>query len=77
MNGRTKPPHAASTCASAPWSCASSQIAGIGSTYAQRLHEGGIETVADLAASDPETVAEAADVGVSRAEDWIEQARTL
>ena len=49
-------------------------IDGIGPTYADRLRSVGIETVADLAAADPEAVAEAANVGVTRAEGWIEQA---
>jgi predicted flap endonuclease-1-like 5' DNA nuclease len=51
------------------------EIKGIGPTYSERLGEAGIETVADLAAADAETVAEAAKSSVSRAEDWIERAR--
>jgi polyhydroxyalkanoate synthase len=49
-------------------------IDGIGPTYAERLREAGVETVADLAGADAAAVAEAADVGVGRAEGWIEQA---
>ena len=52
------------------------EIDGIGPTYAERLREAGIETVARLAAADPGTVAEAAGVGPARAEGWIEQAET-
>jgi polyhydroxyalkanoate synthase len=48
-------------------------IDGIGPTYASRLRETGIETVADLAAVDAETIAETAQVGVARVEDWLDQ----
>ena len=51
-------------------------INGIGPTYAERLEAAGIETVGDLAAADPGTVAEAAEAADSRATDWVEQART-
>ncbi|MFQ3319826.1 MAG: polyhydroxyalkanoate synthase [Natronomonas sp.] len=51
------------------------EISGIGPTYAERLREDGIKTLVQLAESDAETVADAAGVGVSRAEDWIEQAQ--
>jgi predicted flap endonuclease-1-like 5' DNA nuclease len=50
------------------------EISGIGPTYAGRLEAAGIETVADLADADAETVAEAAETAPSRASDWIEQA---
>ena len=50
-------------------------IDGIGPTYAERLRDGDIVTVDDLAAADVDTVAELAQVGLSRAEDWLEQAR--
>ena len=50
-------------------------IDGIGPTYAERLRDGDIVTVDDLAAADVATVAELAQVGLSRAEDWLEQAR--
>ena len=50
------------------------EISGIGPTYAGRLREGGIGTITDLAAAEPETVADLAGVGVSRAEDWVAQA---
>jgi polyhydroxyalkanoate synthase len=48
-------------------------VNGIGPTYAERLQAAGIETVADLAAADAATVAEAAEVSESRAQDWIDQ----
>ncbi len=51
-------------------------VKGIGPTYSERLDEAGIETVADLAAADAAAVAAAAETSVSRAEDWIERARS-
>jgi len=53
------------------------EIKGIGPTYAERLEAAGIETVADLAASDAATVAEAAQASEGRAADWVERARTF
>lgn len=52
------------------------EVKGIGPTYSGRLEEAAIGTIADLAAADAEAVAEAAEVSVSRAEDWIERARS-
>lgn len=49
-------------------------IEGIGTTTRERLADAGIATVDDLTRSDPETVAEAAEVSTSRARDWIDQA---
>jgi polyhydroxyalkanoate synthase len=49
-------------------------LEGIGPTYAGRLREAGIDGVAALADADPETVADAAGVSVSRAEAWIDRA---
>ena len=51
-------------------------IDGIGPTYAERLHAAGLGTVDALADADPETVADAAEIGVSRAEDWRSQAES-
>jgi polyhydroxyalkanoate synthase len=48
-------------------------VTGIGPTYAERLHAAGIETTADLAAADAATVADAAEVSESRAQDWLDQ----
>ncbi|PSP95187.1 hypothetical protein BRC84_03660 [Halobacteriales archaeon QS_1_68_44] len=48
---------------------------GIGPTHAERLRAADIGTAANLAESDPETVADAADVGPDRAEKWIRQVR--
>jgi predicted flap endonuclease-1-like 5' DNA nuclease len=50
-------------------------INGIGPTFAERLRATGIETVADLAAQDAATLAEAAETNEYRVEDWLEQAR--
>ncbi len=52
------------------------EISGIGPTYSERLAGIGIETVAELAASDAASVAEAAEVTESRAVDWISQAES-
>ena len=49
-------------------------IDGIGGTYADRLREAGIDSRADLAAADPETVAEATGAAEATVEDWIDQA---
>ena len=49
-------------------------VSGIGATYADRLREAGIETIADLASADASTVADAAEISESRAADWVEQA---
>ena len=50
-------------------------LAGIGPTYAERLADAGLGTVDALGAADAETVAEAAEVSVTRAEEWLEQTR--
>jgi polyhydroxyalkanoate synthase len=50
-------------------------IKGIGPTYRDRLEDAGLGTVADLAASDAETVADAAETSESRAADWVERAQ--
>ncbi|WP_459194334.1 class III poly(R)-hydroxyalkanoic acid synthase subunit PhaC [Halosimplex sp. J119] len=48
-------------------------VAGIGPTYADRLREAGIATVADLLASEPAEVADITGAPVARVEDWFEQ----
>ena len=48
-------------------------VEGIGPTYAGRLREAGVETVADLAVQDPERLAAVADAPQSRAEAWLER----
>jgi predicted flap endonuclease-1-like 5' DNA nuclease len=49
-------------------------IKGVGPAYGERLAEVGIETVADLAAADPESLAREADLPESRVEDWVGRA---
>ena len=51
-------------------------IEGIGSTYADRLQEQGIETLDVLAAANAEVVAEAAAVSEDLASEWIEAAKS-
>jgi len=48
-------------------------VDGVGPTYADRLRDAGIATVADLAASEPADVAEITGAPVSRVEDWFDQ----
>lgn len=50
-------------------------VSGIGSAYADRLREAGVETVADLAGSDAEELAAAIDLSPKRVERWTEAAR--
>jgi len=50
------------------------ELKGIGSAYAERLGNAGIESVADLAAADAATLDEETDIGQGRIEGWIEQA---
>ncbi|PSP87593.1 hypothetical protein BRC87_10825 [Halobacteriales archaeon QS_4_66_20] len=50
-------------------------INGIGPTYSDRLADVDIGTVADLAEADPETVADAAKTGESKAMSWIDRAK--
>jgi len=52
-------------------------VSGIGPTYGERLRDGGIVGVEDLSEADPEYVAEAAEVSVDRARDWVESAGEL
>ncbi|OYR38343.1 serine/threonine kinase [Halorubrum sp. Ib24] len=52
-------------------------VSGIGPTYASRLREKGIGSVARLSTLEPETVAEITRASTSRAADWIEQATRL
>jgi predicted flap endonuclease-1-like 5' DNA nuclease len=52
-------------------------VDGIGPVLAGRLKLAGIDDVAKLAVSTPDTIAEAAGVSGARARAWIEQARSL
>jgi polyhydroxyalkanoate synthase len=48
-------------------------IDGIGPTYADRLRDAGVETVADLAERDAAELAEITNASPARAEEWLEQ----
>jgi polyhydroxyalkanoate synthase len=48
-------------------------VDGIGPTYAERLGEAGIETVADLREHGPEELASIADAPAGRTESWLDQ----
>lgn len=50
-------------------------IKGIGSAYAQRLADAGVDSVSELARADPEELASATDLGTGRVGKWIERAR--
>lgn len=50
-------------------------IKGIGPTYADRLAEAGVETVADLATSEAESLAEQTEISETRIGNWIERAK--
>lgn len=52
-------------------------VDGIGPVLAGRLKTAGIDDMSKLAASTPDTIAEAAGVSAARARDWIDQARSL
>lgn len=52
-------------------------VSGIGPVYATRLEAAGITSLADLAGTDDEKVAEAADVTLRRAQGWIQSAHDL
>jgi polyhydroxyalkanoate synthase len=50
-------------------------IRGVGPSYADRLREAGVESIADLAAADPPSLAATLDLGEARVADWVSQAR--
>lgn len=50
-------------------------IKGIGSAYAERLAEAGIETVADLAQGDAESLTEETGISEKRLQNWIDRAK--
>lgn len=50
-------------------------IKGIGSAYAERLADAGVETVAELAEADPVELAAATDLGSGRVGKWVDRAR--
>ncbi len=54
-----------------------SAVKGIGPVYRARLEQAGITTFRGLASSSPQSVAEAAEVSLDRAEEWVQQASNL
>ena len=52
------------------------EITGIGSAYEERLSDAGVDSVADLAASEPTVLAEATDIAETRIARWIDQTKT-
>jgi predicted flap endonuclease-1-like 5' DNA nuclease len=50
------------------------EIKGIGSSYADRLAEAGVETVADLAGADPDALADETGISEKRLGRWVERA---
>jgi predicted flap endonuclease-1-like 5' DNA nuclease len=52
-----------------------SEIKGIGPSYADRLAEAGVESIGDLAAADPAELAEQTDLSEKRLGRWVERAQ--
>lgn len=50
-------------------------IKGIGSAYADRLAEAGIETVADLAQGDADALSEETGISEKRLQNWVDRAK--
>jgi predicted flap endonuclease-1-like 5' DNA nuclease len=50
-------------------------LKGIGPSYADRLADAGVETVADLAAADPDALAEDTDISEKRLGRWVDRAK--
>jgi predicted flap endonuclease-1-like 5' DNA nuclease len=50
------------------------ELNGIGPAYGDRLAAAGVETVADLAAADPDELEAETDISASRIEDWVDAA---
>jgi predicted flap endonuclease-1-like 5' DNA nuclease len=53
------------------------EIRGVGPAYLGRLQDAGIETVSDLAAANPDDLADRIDVSSSRVADWVDHASEL
>jgi outer membrane murein-binding lipoprotein Lpp len=52
-------------------------VSGIGSAYAERLRDAGVETVGQLAVADPAVLAEETEVPPARVDKWVSRAREL
>lgn len=50
-----------------------STVSGIGPTYAERLHDAGVESVADLSEYSAAELAEIVETNETRAQDWLDQ----
>lgn len=50
------------------------KVKGIGSAYAERLRDAGVANVAELAASDPDALAEETDISAKRISTWVDRA---
>lgn len=53
------------------------RIDGIGSAYADRLHDAGVDDLLSLAVADPEALGEDIDVPATTVAEWVAQADTL
>ena len=53
------------------------EVSGVGPAFARRLRDAGVETIADLALSDPERLAERTDIARGRVETLVERARAV
>jgi predicted flap endonuclease-1-like 5' DNA nuclease len=51
------------------------KIKGIGPTYSQRLASAGVESIADLAAADPDALADETGISETRISNWVQRAR--
>ncbi|WP_435078580.1 helix-hairpin-helix domain-containing protein [Halococcus sp. AFM35] len=64
------------TAGSSPENAPLTALPEIAESHADQLADAGIDTLGDLSESDPPTVARAADVRLSEADEWLEQAVT-
>jgi hypothetical protein len=64
------------TAGSSPENASVTALPEITESHADQLADAGIDTLGDLSASDPPTVARAADIRLSEADEWLEQAVT-
>jgi hypothetical protein len=53
------------------------ELPGLGSTYAKRLQSAGYDSLADVAAADPETLADETGAHESETQAWVEQASEM
>lgn len=53
------------------------ELPGVGSTYAKRLQSAGYDSLTDVAAADPETLADETGAHESETQAWVEQASEM